>query len=175
MGDGRVGRTARSRRQDGCFHRQWCRGATAHDARGALHRHQDRRHERRPLRRRRRNQRPSRREHCDGGSRHSKERDDPRRAAVTGNQEIPSFAQGFGFQPGTGRGSGVALQLPLGEDPNDGTSIGNPTIAYNVAFTGSQIYGSDTITPMRVANAMKSEAPQAPTITTVRPVVRRCS
>jgi hypothetical protein len=45
-------------------------------------------------------------------------------------------------------------QLRLGDDPNDGTSIVKSTIAYNVAFTGSQLYGSDTVAPMRVANTL---------------------
>ena len=75
-------------------------------------------------------------------------------STVTGNEAIPSFAQGFGSIPGTGRGGGVAHQMLLGDDPNDGTSIVNSTIAYNVAFTGSQLYGSDTVSPMRVANTL---------------------
>ena len=75
-------------------------------------------------------------------------------STVTGNEAIPSFAQGFGSLPGTGRGGGVAHQMLLGDDPNDGTSIVNSTIAYNVAFTGSQLYGSDTVSALRVANTL---------------------
>ncbi|MCX5739370.1 MAG: CSLREA domain-containing protein [Proteobacteria bacterium] len=75
-------------------------------------------------------------------------------STVAGNEAIPSFAEGFGFIAGTGRGGGVAHRLLLGDDPNDGTSIVNSTIAYNVAFTGSQLYGSDTVAPMRVANTV---------------------
>jgi len=75
-------------------------------------------------------------------------------STVTGNEAVPSFAQGFGPVPGTGRGGGVAHQLLLGDDPEDGTSIVNSTIAYNAAFTGSQLYGSDTVAPMRVANTL---------------------
>ena len=75
-------------------------------------------------------------------------------STVTNNEAIPSFAEGFGEIPGTGRGGGVAHQLLLGDDPNDGTSIVNSTIADNVAFTGSQLYGSATVAPMRVANTV---------------------
>ena len=39
-------------------------------------------------------------------------------STVTGNEAIPSFAQGFGSLPGTGRGGGVAHQMLLGDDPN---------------------------------------------------------
>jgi hypothetical protein len=35
--------------------------------------------------------------------------------------------------------------------PNDATPIVNSTIAYNAALTGSQLYGSDTVAPLRVA------------------------
>jgi len=79
-------------------------------------------------------------------------------STVTENEAIPSFAQGFGFLPGTGRGGGVAHQLLLGDDPEDGTFVVNSTIAYNVAFTGSQLYGSDRVAPMRVANTLVARA-----------------
>ncbi len=76
-------------------------------------------------------------------------------STITGNEAIPSFFNGsFNSAPGTGRGGGVAHQLLLGDDPNDGTSIVNSTIAYNIAFTGSQLYGSATVAPMRVANTL---------------------
>jgi CSLREA domain-containing protein len=75
-------------------------------------------------------------------------------STVTDNEAIPSFAQGFGSIPGTGRGGGVAHQLLLGDDPNDGTTIVNSTITNNVAFNGSQLYGSATVAPMRVANTL---------------------
>jgi len=75
-------------------------------------------------------------------------------STVTGNEAIPSHTQPFVAIPGTGRGGGVAHQLLLGDDPNDGTSIVNSTIAYNGALAGSQLYGSATVAPMRVANTL---------------------
>lgn len=75
-------------------------------------------------------------------------------STVAFNEAIPSFASGFGPLPGTGRGGGVAHQLLIGDDPNDGTTIVNSTIAYNVAFTGSQLYGSATVAPLRIANTL---------------------
>lgn len=75
-------------------------------------------------------------------------------STVAFNEAIPSFATGFGPLAGTGRGGGVAHQLLIGDDPNDGTTIVNSTIAYNVAFTGSQLYGSATVGPLRVANTL---------------------
>jgi CSLREA domain-containing protein len=75
-------------------------------------------------------------------------------STVTGNEAIPSFAEGFGELPGTGRGGGVYHQLLLGDDPNDGTTIVNSTIAYNVALTGSQLYGDEEVHPLRVANTL---------------------
>jgi CSLREA domain-containing protein len=75
-------------------------------------------------------------------------------STITGNEAVPSFAPGFGPLLGTGRGGGVAHQLLLGDDPNDGTTIVNSTIAYNVAFTGSQLYGSATVGPLRIANTL---------------------
>jgi CSLREA domain-containing protein len=75
-------------------------------------------------------------------------------STVTGNEAVPSWIDGFGTLPGSGRGGGVAHQMLLGDDPEDGTTIVNSTIAYNTAFTGSQIYGFTTFEPMQLANAL---------------------
>jgi CSLREA domain-containing protein len=75
-------------------------------------------------------------------------------STVTGNEAVPSFAEGFGPQPGTGRGGGVAHQLLLGDDVSDGTVIVNSTIAYNTGFTGSQLYGVERVNPMTFANTL---------------------
>jgi CSLREA domain-containing protein len=75
-------------------------------------------------------------------------------STVTGNEAVPSFAQGFGPIPGTGRGGGVAHQLLLGDDETDGTTIVSSTIAYNTAPTGSQLYGSEMVNPLVLANTL---------------------
>lgn len=75
-------------------------------------------------------------------------------STLTGNEAVPSFIQGFGFLPGSGRGGGLAHQMLLGDDPADGTTVVNSTIAYNTGFTGSQIYGFTTFEPMQLANSV---------------------
>jgi CSLREA domain-containing protein len=75
-------------------------------------------------------------------------------STVAFNEAIPSHGGEFGPLAGTGRGGGIAHQLLIGDDPNDGTTIVNSTIAYNVAFTGSQLYGSATVGPLRIANTL---------------------
>lgn len=75
-------------------------------------------------------------------------------STVTGNEAVPSFVQGVGQVPGTGRGGGVAHQLLLGDDGTDGTTIVNSTIAYNAALTGSQLYGGERVNPLFLANTL---------------------
>jgi CSLREA domain-containing protein len=75
-------------------------------------------------------------------------------STVTGNEAVPSWIEGFGALPGSGRGGGVAHQMLLGDDPEDGTTVIHSTIAYNTAFTGSQVYGFTTFEPMQLANAL---------------------
>jgi hypothetical protein len=75
-------------------------------------------------------------------------------STLTDNEAVPSFAPGFGFIPGTGGGGGLAHEMLLGDDPEDGTPIVNPTIAYNTAFTGSQLYGSFIGVAAEIANTL---------------------
>jgi CSLREA domain-containing protein len=75
-------------------------------------------------------------------------------STVTFNEATPSFFEGFGFLPGTGRGGGVAHEMLLGDDPDDGTTVVNSTIAYNTALTGSQLYGFVTFAPAALANTL---------------------
>jgi len=75
-------------------------------------------------------------------------------STLTGNEAVPSFVNGFGLLPGTGRGGGLAHQMLRGDDPNDGTTVVNSTIAYNTGHTGSQIYGFTTFEPMQLANTL---------------------
>lgn len=75
-------------------------------------------------------------------------------STVTENVAVPTFIPGFGPALGTGRGGGVAHQLLLGDDETDGTVIVNSTIAYNTAFTGSQLYGVERVNPLVFANTL---------------------
>ncbi|RIL07799.1 MAG: hypothetical protein DCC71_01560 [Proteobacteria bacterium] len=75
-------------------------------------------------------------------------------STVTGNEAAPAFVEGFGLLPGSGRGGGVGHQMLLGDDPDDGTTVVNSTIAYNTAHTGSQVYGFTTFEPLQLANAL---------------------
>jgi hypothetical protein len=75
-------------------------------------------------------------------------------STLTDNEAVPSFASGFGFLPGTGRGGGLVHEMLLGDDPEDGTTVVNSTIAYNTGFTGSQLYGFATGEPAGLANTL---------------------
>jgi len=75
-------------------------------------------------------------------------------STVTGNEAVPSFAEGFGPIPNTGRGGGVEHELLLGDDPTDGTFIVSSTIAWNTALTGSQLYGKEEVNPAVLANTL---------------------
>jgi CSLREA domain-containing protein len=75
-------------------------------------------------------------------------------STMTENEAVPTFAEGFGPVPGTGRGGGVAHSLLLGDDVDDGTFIVNSTIAYNTALTGSQLYGDEQVNPLILANTL---------------------
>jgi hypothetical protein len=75
-------------------------------------------------------------------------------STLTDNEAVPSFGEGFGFFPGTGRGGGLAHELLLGDDPEDGTTVINSTIAYNTGFTGSQVYGFEIGAPAELANTL---------------------
>jgi CSLREA domain-containing protein len=75
-------------------------------------------------------------------------------STVTENEAVPSFAEGFGPLPGTGRGGGVAHALLLGDDASDGTVLVNTTVAYNTALTGSQLYADEEVNPLRLANTL---------------------
>ena len=83
-------------------------------------------------------------------------------STVTRNEAVPSFAEGFGAIPGTGRGGGVAHKMLLGDDPADGTTIVNSTLAYNTALTGWQLYGFITFKTAVVANTLVAGSPGAP-------------
>jgi len=82
-------------------------------------------------------------------------------STVTLNEAVPSFATGFGVIPGTGRGGGVAHKMLLGDDPADGTTIVNSTIAYNRALTGWQLYGFITFKTAVVENTLVAAPPGA--------------
>jgi len=76
-------------------------------------------------------------------------------STVTENEAVPSCVpQGLCPLPGTGRGGGVAHQLLLGDDGDDGTFIVSSTIAHNTALTGSQLYGFEQERPAYFANTL---------------------
>ncbi|HSJ95886.1 MAG TPA: CSLREA domain-containing protein [Myxococcota bacterium] len=75
-------------------------------------------------------------------------------STVTENEAVPSFLEGLGALPGTGRGGGVAHALLLGDDETDGTFLVNATIAYNTGHTGSQLYADEEVNPLVLANTL---------------------
>lgn len=83
-------------------------------------------------------------------------------STVTQNEAMPSCSPGFGCSPGTGRGGGVAHQMLLGDDPDDGTTIVNSTIAYNAAPTGMQIYAFIQFKKAILENTLVAGSPGAP-------------
>jgi CSLREA domain-containing protein len=84
-----------------------------------------------------------------------------RNSTIAENEAVPSFAEGFGPIAGTGRGGGLAHEMLLGDDPDDGTIVISSTVAYNVAFTGSQLYGFTTFGPALFANTLVAGGPGA--------------
>jgi len=84
-----------------------------------------------------------------------------RNSTIAENEAVPSFAEGFGPIAGTGRGGGLAHEMLLGDDPDDGTIVISSTIAYNVALTGSQLYGFTTFGPAIFANTLVAGGPGA--------------